>query len=1048
MALKSHLVLPRDSILSINWTSVTHHCSWFGVTCSNNRVTILRLSGLAVADQCAPDVANLTHLVELDLSSNKLGGILPTQLGFLKHLTILNLTLNSLGGSIPPNLSRCQNLQQLDLSYNFLAGSIPSELGTLGLLRYLAVDHNNLTGEIPASLANFSRLEYLYLHENDLFGEIPAELGKLSHLIVIGLRGGNLTGSIPPSIFNISRLQVADLSINGLSGWLPENLGDNLPNLQRLFFDSNRITGKIPAFLSNASKLSHFFLTDNDLHGEIPSELGSLRDLLWFEFEYNQISGDIPHSLFNITSLQILKTRHNYLSGELPHDLGDWLPKLKEIFLSHNLFTGGIPPSISNASNLVYLEVSNNSFSGPVPMMLGKLPRLEHLNLQFNLLVNNPLSTHLHFLDSLVNCTSLQYLILDSNPLNGVLPDSVGNLSRNLKVFTAISCELKGGIPHEIGNLSSLNYLGLSGNDLQGEVPSSFGSLQNLERMYLTGNQLEGSIQALCSIKILGILHLAENSFSGSVPLCLQNLTELREISLANNNLNSTISLGFWNLVKLEGLNLSRNHLHGVLPTELGNLKAVHILDLSSNNFSGEIPNSVGSLQSLLTLDMSQNKFEGPIPSSLSNLIVIQLLDLSSNLLSGTIPASLGSLRDLKYLNLSYNMLQGEIPHAGVFTNITYQYLMGNPNLCGAPELNFPLCSAHASGKRKRRISLVLKITIPLAATSLVVVTWILVWISLHRKKKVENQRGSHSLPLRHQTITHHELLLATDGFSETHLVGIGSSGMVYKGFLADGKFVAIKVLNMQYARALKNFEAECKVLSRVRHRNLVKIISTCSNDDFKAMILEYMPNGSLDKRLHSESNPLSLVERVDIVIDVAMAMAYLHHEYIVPIVHCDLKPSNVLLDEDMTAHVADFGIAKILAQDDAQMQTKTLGTIGYIAPEYGSDGQVSTWGDIYSFGVLLLETFTGKSPTDDMFGEDLSLHQYVSKSFPVGLTEVLHPNLYDLDSHPTNKKQNQMEETLVSIIHVALLCLKELPEERIAMREVVVHLKKIRAKL
>ncbi|KAL0287875.1 UNVERIFIED_CONTAM: Receptor kinase-like protein Xa21 [Sesamum angustifolium] len=979
MAFKSHLLLQENSILATNWSSTAHFCSWLGVKCLNKRVIGLQLSGLA------------------------LQGVLPSELGFLQRLRILNVTKNSLQGRIPENLSRCGELQELDLSYNFIAGSIPEELGRLSNLRHLAVDHNNLTGRIPASLGNFSKLEYFYLHENDLVGEIPVELGKLASVTVIALRNNNHTGSIPDSMFNISTMQVMDLSINGLSGRLPENLGSRLPSLQRLFLDSNRITGRIPAFLSNASKLTHLFLTENDLSGNIPDEFGELQNLEWFEFEYNQISGGIPYSLFNITSLEILKTRHNYLSGDLPHDLGNWLPNLQEIFLSHNQFSGEIPPSICNATKLTSLEASNNSFNGPVPMMLGNLVELEHLNLQVNLLVNNPLSTRLDFFDSLVNCRNLQYLVLDSNPLNGIIPDSVGNLSSNLKVLTAISC-----------------------NKLEGTIPTEF-----------------------CSIQVLGILHLGENSFSGSIPLCFQNLTELREISLAANRLNSTVPLGFWDLVKVEGVNLSRNQLHGTLPMELGNLKAVNIMDLSSNDFSGEIPNSVGSLQNLLTLDMSRNKFQGPIPNSLSNLIVIEFLDLSLNELSGGIPPSLGSLLDLKYLNLSFNMLQGEIPTTGVFTNITSEDLMGNPNLCGAPKLNFPLCSARAPGQRKKS-SLVLKITIPIAATLLVLIC-LLVWLSLSRKKHLKNPTGSDSLPVGHQGISYYELLRATESFSESNLLGKGSSGMVYKADLSDGTIAAIKVFNMEYTRALQNFDVECEVLSKVRHRNLVKIISICSNMDFKAMVLEFMPNGSLDKWLHFESNSLSLAQRLDIVIDVAMAIEYLHHDYMMPIVHCDLKPSNVLLDEDMTAHVADFGITKILAQDEELIRTKTLGTIGYIAPEFGLDGHVSTKVDVYSFGILLLETFTGKRPTDDMFREGLSLHQWVNRSFPGALREVLDPNLvYDLNSgkEGVTKKQNQVGDLLMPIIHVALLCLKDLPEERIDMRGIGVELKKIRAQL
>ncbi|XP_022884343.1 probable LRR receptor-like serine/threonine-protein kinase At3g47570 [Olea europaea var. sylvestris] len=1056
MAFKSKLLVEPDNILSTNWSSRTHFCNWFGITCLNERITGLQLPGLALQGTISSCVANMTQLVALDLSNNKLEGVLPSELGLLQQVKILNTTKNSLQGSIPANLSRCQNLERLDFSYNFVAGSIPVELGLLRNLEYLALDHNNLTGSIPSSLGNFSKLEYLYLEENDLEGDIPGELGNLDSLKLLALRGNSFVGSIPPPIFNILKLQIVDISVIGLSGELPEDLGDRVPNLERLFLDSNRITGKIPVSLSNSSKLTHLFFTENDLRGDIPNEFGGLLNLQWFEFEYNQISGNVPYSLFNISSLEILKTRHNYLSGNLPPDIGKWLPNLQEIFLSHNQFHGEIPSSICNATKLVSLEVANNSFSGQIPQMLGNLVDLEHLNLQVNSLVNNPGSTYLDFLDSLVKCRNLQYLILETNPLNGIIPGSIGNLSSTLKVFTVISCEIKGSIPHELGNLSSLFFLGLSNNGLVGEIPSSLGGLQNLERLYLTGNKLKGTIPAeVCNIKVLGILHLGENKFSGSIPTYIENLTELREVSFADNNFSSTVPIGLWKLVKIGGLNLSKNLLDGSIPTEVGNLKALNIIDLSSNNFSGEIPNSIGFLQMLLSLDMSKNNFRGFIPDTLSNLIVLEFLDLSSNALSGNIPESLESLKDLKFLNISFNRLEGNIPDKGVFKNITYQSLMGNTNLCGGPSLKFPSCPAHSGrSSRKRRLSLVLTITVPIVAVVLLLVICLLVWISFLRKKHSKNSTRTDSPWMGHRIITYNELLRATENFSESNVLGSGSSCMVYKGELSDGTIAAIKVFNLHFAKALKNFDTECEVLSNVRHRNLVKIISTCSNVDFKAMVLEYMSNGSLDKWLYSQNNYSNPVERLDILIDVALAMEYLHHEYMVPIVHCDLKPSNVLLDEDMTARVSDFGIAKILTPNQLA-QTETLGTMGYIAPEYGLDGHLSPRVDVYSFGILLLEIFTKKRPTDDMFTGDLNLHQWINRSFPSALAEILDSNLFiDIDfikegaSAPIIKNQNQIEELLVPTIHVGLLCSKESPDERPDMRDVVVKLKKIRTAL
>ena len=173
----------------------------------------------------------------------------------------------------------------------------------------------------------------------------------------------------------------------------------------------------------------------------------------------------------------------------------------------------------------------------------------------------------------------------------------------------------------------------------------------------------------------------------------------------------------------------------------------------------------------------------------------------------------------------------------------------------------------------------------------------------------------------------------ATNVFSESNLLGMGSFSSVYKGILSDGTVLAAKVFSLQLEGAFKSFDTECEILRNIRHRNLNKIISNCSNPDFKALVLEYMPNGTLEKWLYSHNHFLDMLQRLDIMIDVACALEYLHHGYSMPVVHCDMKPSNVLLDDDMVAHVSDFGIAKFLCEGESSVQTRTIATFGYIAP-------------------------------------------------------------------------------------------------------------------
>ncbi|KAJ7947105.1 GPCR kinase [Quillaja saponaria] len=203
------------------------------------------------------------------------------------------------------------------------------------------------------------------------------------------------------------------------------------------------------------------------------------------------------------------------------------------------------------------------------------------------------------------------------------------------------------------------------------------------------------------------------------------------------------------------------------------------------------------------------------------------------------------------------------------------------------------------------------------------------------------------------------------------------------------------------------------------------------------------MPNGSLEKWLYSYNYCLSILERLNIMIDVA-ALDYLHNGNPTPIVHCDLKLGNVLLDEDMVAHVTDFGMAKLLGGGDFITQTITLATIGYMAPEYGLEGNVSRRGDVYSYGILLLETFTRKKPYDEIFQGELSLKTWLKVSCPHSIINVVYNNLVREEEENLDTKK----DCLLSIIELALECSASSPKERSDIKDVLVTLNKIKMKL
>ncbi|KAH0747981.1 hypothetical protein KY290_027213 [Solanum tuberosum] len=771
---------------------------------------------------------------------------------------------------------------------------------------------------------------------------------------------------------------------------------------------------------------------------ELMKLAGNLKRL---QVSQNELTGSVPDSIFNMSALQMMDFGLNKLSGTLPSDLGRRMPKLEELYCAENNLSGFISDSISNSSRLRKLDLSENSFTGPIPKSLGNLEYLEILNLQGNNFVSD---STLSFLASLTNCRNLRQFWFGRNPLEGVLPASVGNFSNSLFILGGNGCKLKGVIPQEIGNLTELTRISLSNNELTGHIPNTVHRMLSLQELYLQRNKIEGTIpDVICHLKNLGALVLLENHFSGSVPSCLGNVTSLRYLNLAYNRLNSRLPANLGSLQDLIEFNVSSNLLSGEIPLESGNLKATTLIDLSHNYFSGKIPSTLESLDKLINLSLAHNRLEGPIPESFGKMLSLEYLDLSYNNLSGEIPKSLEALVYLKYLNISFNKLSGEIPTGGPFANVTSQSFLSNDALCGDSRFNVKPCLTKST-KKSRRKGVLTGLYILLGIGSLFMLAVGFVVLRLRKTKKSASQVDV-SLIKGHERISYYELEQATEGFNEANLLGNGSFSMVYKGILKDGIIFAAKVFNVQLEGAFKSFDTECEILRNLRHRNLTKVITSCSNLDFKALVLEYMPNGTLDKWLYSHNLCLNLLQRLDIMIDVASAMEYLHNGYSTPVVHCDLKPSNVLLDEEMVAHVSDFGIAKMLGAGEASfVQTRTIATIGYIAPEYGQDGIVSTRCDVYSFGILMMETFTRKKPSDDTFTGEWSIQRWVSDSFPGEIHKVVDSNLVQ----PGDEQIDAKMQCLLSIVELALNCTLVTPDARIGMKDALSKLKKIRLQL
>ncbi|CAL1363812.1 unnamed protein product [Linum trigynum] len=947
-----------------------------------------------------------------------------------------------------------------------------------GRVKVLDLSSERLSGSISPHVGNLSFLTKLVLLNNSLNGGITSEIGRLRRLQELNLSDNSLEGEIPSNISGCSALTIFDVSRNKLVGQLPWELG-SLSKLQFFAGSDNNLTGSIPHSIGNLSSLVDFYAPNNHLSGRIPDSLGQLKSVLSLTLMFNNLHGEIPASIFNLSALLTLSFGFNKLHGNLPRNLGISLPNLQWLDVVDNQFSGSIPPSLSNASNLVQLQLATNNFTGSMPSM-GSSHKLEHLIIYKNSLGSGK-ADDLSFLSSLTNSSSLKKLIIHKNHFGGSLPEQIGNLSKNLEMLSIGGNALEGSIPSGIQNIVNMQRLDASYNNLTGTIPFVIGNIQSLRMLDLSGNRISGSIPpTFGNLTELIHLSLSDNSLCGEIPQVFENCRNLVSVHLACNNLSGKIPPQIiMSSTSLVYLNFSHNHLIGALTTEVGGLVNLEVLDLSHNMLSGELPTSLGSCAVLGSLYLQDNLLQGIIPSSLGSLRGIQVLDISGNNLSGQIPKSFQEMKLLQLLNLSYNNLVGEVPSNGVFMNASIISLVGNDKLCGGvAKLSLPPCSNRPKKKTllsHKSIKIVVLVVIGLLFLAFMGSCLLIFWFRKRGKRDTLSADDSQLL------LSYHDLHKATDGFSAANLIGVGSFGSVYKGFIEAngiGSTVAVKVFNLQRNGASRSFMAECAALKNIRHRNLLRILTVCSGvdyqmDDFKALIYEFLANGSLEEWLHpvgsSTNEPprtLSFLQRFNAAIDVATAMDYLHHQSGTPIVHCDLKPNNVLLDEDMVAHVGDFGLARFLQTVDdpsppghASSSIGVKGTVGYAPPEYGMGNKVSIQGDVYSYGVLLLEVFTGRRPTNEIFKNGLSLHGFVRSALsekliakvvdPILLNELSlgqathsYVNSSSNNSEEANyNKSHILEEALISILEIGVACSPDSPDERISMSEVVTRL-------
>ncbi|GFY97462.1 phytosylfokine-alpha receptor 2 [Actinidia rufa] len=762
------------------------------------------------------------------------------------------------------------------------------------------------------------------------------------------------------------------------------------------------------------------------------------------------------------------------------------LNSIRSLNVSSNSFTGDLSDLVG-FPNLAVLNLSNNSFTGGLnSQVCSSSKKFQVLDLSMNHLTGG--------LGGLGNCsTSLQQLHLDGNfalrEASGfVIFDFILGAAFHFcqqsfwpdKSETHYGCLIFGTILYlailnlDFTGLPYLCTLDLATNHFSGHLPDSISSCQELKILSLAKNSLTGQIpESYVNLTSLFFLSLSNNSFvnlSGALSV-LQQCTNLTILILTKNFIGEEIPktvVGFENLMIFA---LGNCALSGQIPSWLLNLRKLQVLDLSWN---GEIPKGLTELKSLISARSSSSNLtatstgiplfkpginiSGTIPSSISDMGNLEVLDLSCNNLYGSIPASFNKLTFLSKFSVANNHLLGKIPTGGQFLSFPNASFEGNPGLCGTIDSPCgvvdnnmglrPVIPSVSNGKLGQ--SSIIVITISIAAGIALFLAIILLIMSRREMRnptgdldeevgrpqhRLSEALGSSKLVLFQNSdckdLTFTDLLKSTSNFNHANIIGCGGFGLVYEANLPDGVKVAVKKLSGDCGQMEREFQAEVEAHSRAQHKNLVSLQGYCQLGNDRLLIYSYMENGSLDYWLHERVDGGSLLRwdtRLKIAQGAGHGLAYLHKEP--NIIHRDIKTSNILLDEKFEAHLADFGLSRLLHPCDTHVTTDLVGTLGYIPPEYSQTLTATFKGDVYSFGVVLLELLTGRRPVEVCKGKNC--RDVVSWVFQMKC-ERREEEVFDSLVWSKNH-----EKQLLEVLGIACRCLDQDPRRRPSIDQVV----------
>uniref|UniRef100_A0A0E0NC09 non-specific serine/threonine protein kinase n=1 Tax=Oryza rufipogon TaxID=4529 RepID=A0A0E0NC09_ORYRU len=907
----------------------------------------------------------------------------------------------------------CTDGQVTSLSFQSfqIANPIPASICSLKNLKYLDLSYNNLTGDFPTVLYNCSALQFLDLSNNELTGSLPSNIDKLS----LGMQHLNLSsnyfiGDVPSAIARFLKLKSLVLDTNSFNGSYTGASIGGLVELEILTLASNPfMPGPIPNEFSKLTKLTYLWLSWMNLTGDIPDALSALKELILLDLSKNKMQGKIPKWIWKLQKLEMLYLFASNFSGEIGPDISTL--NMQELDLSMNKLTGSIPEDIANLKNLRLLYLYYNNLTGSIPKGVSMLPNLTDIRL-FNNKLSGPLPPELGKYSELGNFE------VSNNNLSGELPDTLC-FNKKLYDLVVFNNSFSGVFPMNLGDCDTINNIMAYNNHFVGDFPENIWSFAKLINIMIYNNNFTGNLPSEISFNITRI-EIGNNMFSGALPSAA---------------------------VALKNFMAENNQFSGALPDDMSRFANLTELDLAGNRLSGLIPPSMQSLTKLTSLNLSSNQISGEIPAVLG-LMDLNILDLSNNKLTGHIPQEFNDLH-VNFLNLSSNQLSGEVPAA--LQTLAYEdSFLDNPSLCCQSESGMhirtcPWSQSMSHDHLALSIRAILVILPCITLASVAITGWLLL---LRRKKGPQDVTSWKMTQFRTIDFTEHDIV---SNISECNVIGRGGSGKVYRihlgGDIKAGRHgggctprtVAVKRIGNTSkldTNLDKEFESEVRTLGDLRHSNIVDLLCCISSQETKLLVYEHMENGSLDQWLHrykraGKSGPLDWPTRVAIAIDVARGLSYMHEEFVQPVIHRDVKCSNILLDREFRAKIADFGLARILAKSgESESASAVCGTFGYIAPEYVYRSKVSVKVDVYSFGVVLLELATGRGPEDGGTESGSCLAKWASKRYNNGgpVADLVDGEIQD----------PSYLDDMVAVFELGVVCTSEEPASRPPMSDVL----------